>query len=324
MTKRRSNLELLRIFSILLIITFHYAYKGGFNFGTALSGNMLLIKTCWMFGEVGVNLFVLLTGYFMVTGTFRWRKLVLLLAQVFFYHMATLCVYIYVWGAESYQITDLKGVFTTFFPVLSNRYWFITAYIILYVLSPYLNKLVQALSQVEHRRLLVTLLLLFCVIPTVFGVVYNNTETLLYYNRLIWMGVVYLMGAYIRLYGTPAIKTPAKAAALSAVSFGFLVASIVVLQKYSGFFEALGIKEPAYFWPPNTVPVVCLSVGIFGLFLHLHIPDSPAINKLASTTLGIYILHDGLLNRWLWRTVFKNASYQDSPLLFLQDRKSVV
>lgn len=315
MTKRRSNLELLRIFSILLIITFHYAYKGGFDFGGALSGNMLLIKTCWMFGEVGVNLFVLLTGYFMVHGAFRWKKLVLLLAQVLFYHIATIIIFAHMVG--SYEISDIKGVFTTFFPVLSNRYWFITAYIILYVLSPYLNKLIHALSQTEHRRLLATLLLLFCAIPTVFGAVYNTTETLLYYNRLIWLGVVYLMGAYIRLYGTPAIETPAKAAGLSAASFGFLVVSIVALQKYSGFFETVGIKEPAYFWPPNTVPIVCLSVGIFGLFLQLRVSDSQAINKLASTTLGIYILHDGLLNRWLWRTVFKNASYQESPLLFL-------
>lgn len=308
-------MELLRIFSILLIITFHYAYKGGFDFGGALSGNMLLIKTCWMFGEVGVNLFVLLTGYFMVNGAFRWKKLVLLLAQVLFYHIATIILFARVVG--SYEISDVKGVFTTFFPTLSNRYWFITAYIILYILSPYLNKLIHALSQTEYRRLLATLLILFCAIPTVFGAVYNTTETLLYYNRLIWLGVVYLMGAYIRLYGIPAIETPAKAAGLSAASFGFLVASIMVFQKYSGFFETVGIKEPAYFWPPNTVPIVCLSVGIFGLFLQLRVSDSQAINKLASTTLGIYILHDGLLNRWLWRTVFKNAAYQNSPLLFL-------
>lgn len=315
MKERQSNMELLRIFSILLIITFHYAYKGGFDFGTALSGNMLLVKTCWMFGETGVNLFILLTGYFMVTGTFKWKKLILLLAQVFFYHMALIVGYIYVWGPESYTITDLNDVFMTFFPVLANRYWFITAYLILYLLSPYLNKLVHALSQAEHKRLLVISLVLFSVIPTVFGAPYNTTETLLYYNRLIWMIVIYLIGAYIRLYGVTAIKTPAKAAWLSVAALGFLVGSVVLFQKYNGFFATIGIFEPAYFWPPNTIPIVCLSVGIFGLFLHLPLPYHPVVNRLASTTLGIYILHDGMLNSWLWGTVFQNAAYQDSPFL---------
>ena len=75
MAERKSNMELLRIFSMILIITFHYAYKGGFDFGTELGANMLLIKTCWMFGELGVNLFILTTGYFMVEGKFKWKKL---------------------------------------------------------------------------------------------------------------------------------------------------------------------------------------------------------------------------------------------------------
>lgn len=63
--------------------------------------------------------------------------------------------------------------------------------------------------------------------------------------------------------------------------------------------------------------MVCLSVGVFGLFLNMQCSYHPWINKLGSTTLGIYLLHDGVLNRWLWRTVFQNASHQNSPLLFL-------
>lgn len=314
MTERKSNMELLRIFSMILIITFHYAYKGGFDFGTELSANMLLIKTCWMFGELGVNLFILTTGYFMVDGKFKWKKLILLLVEVSFYHWLTIGI---ACKLEIYQLSGLKNIFLSCFPVLLNRYWFITAYIIVYVLSPWLNTLIHAMSQGIYKRFLVTILLLYSIIPTIFGAFYNTTETLLYYNRLIWLVMMYFLGAYIRLYSLSAIQTPKRATALSAIAFIILVLSIIAINKFSAFFAAIGITEPAYFWPPNTVPVVCLSVGVFGLFLNMQCSYHPWINKLGSTTLGIYLLHDGVLNRWLWRTIFQNAAHQNSPLLFL-------
>ncbi len=69
-TKRYSNIELLRIVSMLLIISFHYAYKGGFTDDIPLI-NGYIIKMFWMFGELGVNCFMLITGYFMVEGRFK-------------------------------------------------------------------------------------------------------------------------------------------------------------------------------------------------------------------------------------------------------------
>lgn len=66
MNLRKSNMELLRIISIFLIIVFHCAFKSGFNFELGFHVNKLIVKTCWMFGELGVNLFQLISGYFMV------------------------------------------------------------------------------------------------------------------------------------------------------------------------------------------------------------------------------------------------------------------
>ncbi len=91
--------------------------------------------------------------------------------------------------------------------------------------------------------------------------------------------------------------------------------SILFIDRFHIFFEKLGTTEPAYFWPPNTIPMVCLSVGLFVLFLRMEIPYSPAINAAASTTLGIYLLHDGHLRGWLWRSVFRCAEHQNSPFL---------
>lgn len=61
--------------------------------------------------------------------------------------------------------------------------------------------------------------------------------------------------------------------------------------------------------------MLCLSVGVFVSVLHIKISYHPIINKLASTTLGIYLLHDGVLASWLWRSLFRCAERQDSPYL---------
>ena len=56
------GLEILRIVSILLIISFHYAFKGEFDFSNHLTMNKMIVKTFYMFGELGVNCFVLKSG----------------------------------------------------------------------------------------------------------------------------------------------------------------------------------------------------------------------------------------------------------------------
>ena len=89
--ERFSNIELLRIFAMLLIIAFHYAFKGGFVY-ESLSVNKMIINVLTMFGELGVNLFVLISGYFMINGTFRWKKVISICLQVYFYNWLSLLI----------------------------------------------------------------------------------------------------------------------------------------------------------------------------------------------------------------------------------------
>lgn len=194
---RSSNLELLRILSILMIVIFHCAYKSGFGFEPGFSVNKLVVKCFWMLGELGVNLFMLISGYFMVNGRFKWKKLVRLLAEVQFYYWLTLFI---AGKLGIYQLAGRKDTLFAFFPVTLNRYWFITAYIIIYLLSPYLNILIQAMDQNTYRKFLLTALSLYCIIPTFFGVFFNTTESMLYYNRMIWLAIMYFLGAYIYIY----------------------------------------------------------------------------------------------------------------------------
>ena len=103
MKQRESNMELLRIISILMIIIFHCAFKSGFSFEAGFGLNKLMVKSFWMLGELGVNLFILISGYYMVNGRFKWKKLVKLLLEVQFYTWGT------IWLGGRLGVYELSG-----------------------------------------------------------------------------------------------------------------------------------------------------------------------------------------------------------------------
>lgn len=307
MKTRESNFELLRIISILLIIIFHCSYHSGFAFMGKLNPNMFTIKVFWMFGELGVNLFMLIGGYFMVKASFRWKKVLLLFAQLYFYHFATIA---FAMHKKIFFLGKGKELLPVLFPFMGDQYWFFTAYIIVYLLSPYVNRMLCSLNKQESCNLLLVLVTVFSIIPTVYGSMFNNTEGFLYYNRMIWLMVVYILGAHIRLHSFGCISGVKKSLLGSAATFLFIVVSILAIDRFSEFFSYIGIKEEAFFWQPNTVPMVLMSVFVFGIFMNIKIPPNRVINAVASTTLGIYLMHDGILRNWLWHNAFRAAQMQ--------------
>ena len=309
---RDSNFELLRVLSILLIISFHCAFEGGFEY-PEFCYHKFVVETFHMFGELGVNLFILISAYHMLYGKFKMRKLVTLLLEVQFYNW--ICVFLCVrFGTLT---LDKRTVFTNFFPIAEYKYWFATVYILIYLFSPYINKLLLHLGQKEFQRLLAICLIVFCVFPTVYGALKNDTETLFYYNRFIWLFIVYMTGAYIRLYPPQKIRGSAKWLGISALIFFLMECAIVILEKFQPFFNKIGIVNGNYFWRPNTLPMVALSVSLFLCFRFLKVRPLPFVNLLASTTFGIYLLHDGQLNFYMWQTLLQSASFTHSKWLIL-------
>ena len=73
--KRQSNFELLRIISMILIIAHHYAIHGGFELSKqAFSAQLFFLQVLSYGGKLGVNLFVLISGYFLVTSRCKLKK----------------------------------------------------------------------------------------------------------------------------------------------------------------------------------------------------------------------------------------------------------
>ena len=84
---RQSNIELLRIVSMIMIVAHHFSVHGNFKFPIdTLTVNRLWTQFIQMGGKIGVDIFVLISGYFLVSSvTIKKEKVIKLWLQIFTY-----------------------------------------------------------------------------------------------------------------------------------------------------------------------------------------------------------------------------------------------
>ena len=84
---RQLNMEILRIVAMLMIITLHYLDKGGvlkeFTLKMGLNRELAWIIEALCMGSV--NIYVLISGYFLSKSEFKFKKVILLWAQILCY-----------------------------------------------------------------------------------------------------------------------------------------------------------------------------------------------------------------------------------------------
>ena len=106
---RKSNFELLRIFSMVLIILYHLVLYGCGRAADSYSLSNIIYSFFSCGGKLGVALFIMITGYFMIDKDkdINIKKMVRLEGQVLFYSFLSFLIYnIFTFG----EITDVNVV----------------------------------------------------------------------------------------------------------------------------------------------------------------------------------------------------------------------
>jgi surface polysaccharide O-acyltransferase-like enzyme len=302
MNSRKSNFELLRIVSIVCIILYHSVWHSGVAY-SAISVNKILVDFLDMLGELGVNCFMLISGYFLLKSKFKWTKMIKISLEASFYVLLGVIVLKIVGDGVGVNWWLSKA----FFPILNEAYWFLTVYVLVYLFSPILSKLVSVLSKKQLTMFLGLSLFIWSVWPTILGLITNETEGYVFYNRFIWGIIMFFVGAYIRMFPPKIFDKLKNSIILFLVSTGLIALPILII-------EFLGIHRinANYFWRPNSILMLMWSASLFLLFRKLEIKENKWINLLASTTLGIYLLHDGPIRYFLWNKVFNIKDYANS------------
>ena len=309
---------------MFLIITYHYALFSNFRFPAAeITFNRVLYQSMFLTGKTGVNLFVMVSGYFMVkSGRTRTIKVLQLWGQAFFYIVGIwLIFHKRINGMNSMVQDTLKG---KLFFLSSGVQWFISTYIVMYLLSPYLNAMLGALSRNACRRMLVLTGILWCLIPTISwipGFVVTEFQG----SDLTFFLFLYCLGAYLRLYHESDSKGAGRwflcAAGTAALCVGIIIAVDIWNNKTMGKLRLLDYL----FNYQNHVLILLLSLFLFLGFKELKVANSPFINLVSSLTFGIYLIHDNWqIRRYLWNSVINGPAFQESPWFILVSAGTVM
>lgn len=300
---RQSNIELLRILTMVMIVAHHFSVHGNFDFPVnVISVNRLWIQFIQIGGKIGVDVFVLISGYFLITASsVKWNRVIKIWLQIFTY---SILIYILFtsFGLETFGI---KNLIKALFPVTFSQWWFASAYFVLYLFSPFINRALKAFDQKTYLNLLALMTFCWCIIPTVF---YETWQC----NDLLWFIYLYLLAGYIRLYGVPL--------SLKGSTYILISCVLILLTFLSAvFFDFVGLKLPfagmmaTFFYEMHQVPILLISLTMFLGFLKIDIGSRPVINAVSATTFGVYLIHDNAYMRnFLWTKVFKNAMFTNS------------
>lgn len=288
--KRESNFELLRIVSMLFIVAAHFSLYNDFD-GGMLLGNQFIYSFFRCGGKLGVFLFLLITGYFMINSNIKVRKMVNLEFQVLFYTIGSLIFWLLLGrGVNFYH------VFKSIFPNLSGMYWFFTSYFALYLFIPFINKFLLGLKKEELQKLLLLGFVFLILIPSVF--MFNTPIT-----DGIYLVYYYVVGSYIKLYFN---DNKRKYLYLFMFIFSyFLIVLISMFIKYLSINSDVMMEYVYFYTKSQSVLVFVSAVSLFMFFKNVKVSYSGIINKIASCSFGVYLFHENVFMREiLWKDIF--------------------
>lgn len=247
----------------------------------------------------------MITGYFGIDANQNCKKkLVRLWVDREFYAVA-ISVIMLMAGVQVFSATYF---FRAVLPILTCRHNYVTSFFYLYLLIPFLNRMLHGLNKKEYGNFCLTYGALISLIPTFMSLTVVYRENV--YSYLGWMVFLYCIGGYIRLYGTE-LKW----------KYPFLICGGILMITFFCVFLA----EKQISWIPEryflnnqySIIALFLSVLIFKCFLQLNIRKNSIINGMAAASFGVLLLHDDpLVRELLWNKMFQCNTYASSPYLF--------
>lgn len=287
MKVRETEIELLRIVVMILIITTHLVVWGitKTDNATPLQQNTAELTNAVI--RWHVNVFIIITGYFGIKS--RKSLINIIIISLF-----------YTWLLYGLQYA-LCGDNFSFLPIIKSlffvthcRYWFVQSYILLIILAPFINKLID-------KKHIYTLLGSFLFIDCWCGYIHNETIS----NGF---GILHFTTMYIIGRSIPLLNINYNRVFLI---IAFCIISILIIFQ-SFYFKDL-ISSHGY----NNPLLVINATIVFLLFKKIIIKNN-FINTIAASSFAVYLIHDSeFAHYWLLRIMTTTNSYILNPISYL-------
>lgn len=317
---RDSNIELLRILSAIGVLIVHINNPHGIDSLLADQafipqnggGNVLFLNVLEALFCPSVNVFLLISGYFLCTNKKQVsaKKILNLLLQLIVFHV------IYIVFNITYKHADFSAQ-RVLESLLPNDY-FVSIYIALYVISPYFNIIIKALDRKGYTKFLLSIIILFSVIPTcldIYKEIYGNNLSL---NNpighfgsglgqtFVQFSLMYFVGAYLRMHSLPSwLQNTKSVVCLFLLNF-FILLPLIQIESI----KHIDIMNRTFLAYQNPL-LISEAVFLFIIFSKISLRSS-LVNKLALSAFTCYIIGDVVTSKLFYWEFLKLP-----PLLML-------
>ena len=307
---RKSNMELLRIVAMLLVLVLHATFE------TMHYPNSTLVRAepaSWL-GIIlteqasicCVDVFVLITGWF---GThFKLQNIFRLLFQVAFISLSVTAGVALLQGQmPGTPVQIIQSVF---------GYWFINSYLVMYLLSPVLNRFVEQEDEAGLRRYL--LLFFTLAIPASFAFSDLNRG----FSAISFCGL-YLLGRYLRLHLSQQLASWHRRRfvllfACNTIGFG-------VLYWLYFWLKPLHYPNPTSLMTAYTNPFVIANAACLILYFARLNFSNRLVNWLAAGSLAAYLTHQQVFARPAYFDLIRHLDATcNTPLFILTAAGSIL
>lgn len=307
---RNSNLELYRIICMVMIVAYHYMVNSGLAaedgpvVNNPLSANSMYLACFGAWGKVGINCFLMITGYYMCTSSITFRKFLKLILQIYLYRFVLFFIFL----VTGYEHCSLKRAVMLLLPdpgLGSGN--FVSCFLVFWLTIPFLNILIHGLNKRQHELLIVLSLFVFSFLGSV-----PKFDVPL--NYITWFGIIYFIASYIRLYPSRIFDRKKMWGWLTLLTLFMSLASIAGMQY---LFGGRGIEYSFFFVDDcNKILAVLFAFCSFLWFKNLNLKYSKVINAFGAGTFGVLLIHanSSAMRTWLWEDTVNCVGHYSLPL----------
>jgi len=310
---RNYGLDLLRMVSMYMVCMLHILGQGGILKATASNK---ISNEVGLFFEIAaycaVNCFSLISGYVGCRSSFKPRNLFRYWLQAVFYSFGIALIFRF----TSPSSISLKELLKSLFPICTGEYWYLTAYALVFFLTPQMNFLLERQPKNTLRRLIWIFFGIFSVLAMI-PFLSEISSPIIYGYSAIWLAYLYMVGGYIHLCGVSSLFPDISfvRAAWDRIPFrsqtklflAYLLCIVVTFLLYTEghhlLMHTLG-RDPycQRYLSYNSPTILFAGLSLFVLFSRLNVSRIVAFIKVASPlAFGVYLIQ---CQTQIWNILF--------------------
>ena len=288
---RKSNIELLRIISMLMVVSCHNTSQF-INFASPTRGGVLSESLTAWFGGLGVMLFFIISAWFLVEKSFSISRVFnVLIENIIFVIVNDAISFILLFSVDGLSIIALLKSFVLFIIekyLNFNFNWYVIAYCCVLMTTPFLNNLLYKYCSHTIKKFL----LLFSFVPIMTNFISVNQI----FGGTVYFIYIYILIGYLKIYKSDNfIKKHSVIISVIVIIIYLILRLFIAItsNSSSGIFGIVSMVLDKTIASDRgfSFIILIMAISVYYSFLKFNIQNNRLINFLGHNTFSVYLSH---------------------------------